>query len=64
MANIHIPVSVLNLAPIREGQTSKQAIDAMVDLAQATEKMGYTRYWIAEHHNTSTTCQFSNVHLN
>lgn len=54
MANIHIPVSVLNLAPIREGQTSKQAIEAMVDLAQAAEKMGYQRYWIAEHHNTPT----------
>ncbi|PLR80371.1 LLM class flavin-dependent oxidoreductase [Bacillus canaveralius] len=54
MANIKIPVSVLNLAPIREGQSPKQAIDAMVDLAQATEKMGYKRYWIAEHHNTST----------
>lgn len=53
MATIHIPVSVLNLVPIREGQNSKQAIDAMVDLAQATEKMGYKRYWIAEHHNTS-----------
>ncbi|MED4205829.1 LLM class flavin-dependent oxidoreductase [Neobacillus mesonae] len=54
MANIHIPVSVLNLAPIREGQDQKQAIDAMVDLAQAVEEMGYTRYWIAEHHNTPT----------
>src|SRR5436305_8363721 len=54
MATIHIPVSVLNLAPIREGQTSKQAIEAMVDLAQAVEKMGYQRYWIAEHHNTAT----------
>lgn len=54
MANIHIPVSVLNLAPIREGQTAKQAIDSMVELAQAVEKMGYQRYWIAEHHNTST----------
>ncbi|MBB6452553.1 luciferase family oxidoreductase group 1 [Salirhabdus euzebyi] len=50
----HIPVSVLNLAPIRQGQGPKDAIDAMVDLAQATEKMGYTRYWIAEHHNTPT----------
>jgi luciferase family oxidoreductase group 1 len=49
-----IPVSVLNLAPIREGQNSKQAIDAMVELAQATEKMGYHRYWIAEHHNSPT----------
>ncbi|WP_456270916.1 LLM class flavin-dependent oxidoreductase [Bacillus sp. AK031] len=54
MTNINIPVSVLNLAPIRKGQGPKEAIDAMVDLAQATEQMGYTRYWIAEHHNTST----------
>jgi luciferase family oxidoreductase group 1 len=54
MATINIPVSVLNLAPIRKGQSSSQAIEAMVDLAQAVEKMGYQRYWIAEHHNTST----------
>ncbi|MBM4763313.1 LLM class flavin-dependent oxidoreductase [Bacillus sp. B15-48] len=54
MANINIPVSVLNLAPIREGEQPKDAIDAMVVLAQATEKMGYQRYWIAEHHNTPT----------
>jgi luciferase family oxidoreductase group 1 len=54
MSNIHIPLSVLNLAPIREGQGPQQAIDAMVDLAQAVEKMGYKRYWIAEHHNTPT----------
>ncbi|MEW9052929.1 MAG: LLM class flavin-dependent oxidoreductase [Neobacillus sp.] len=54
MATIHIPVSVLNLVPIREGQTARQAIESMVDLAQATEKMGYQRYWIAEHHNTPT----------
>ncbi|WML48554.1 LLM class flavin-dependent oxidoreductase [Neobacillus sp. PS3-34] len=54
MTTMHLPVSVLNLAPIREGQTAKQAIDSMVELAQATEKMGYQRYWIAEHHNTPT----------
>src|SRR4051812_10486662 len=54
MTNINIPVSVLNLAPIRKGQGQKEAIEAMVDLAQVTEKMGYKRYWIAEHHNTST----------
>ncbi|WP_100404671.1 LLM class flavin-dependent oxidoreductase [Bacillus solitudinis] len=54
MPKINIPVSVLNLAPIREGQGALEAIDAMVDLAQATEKMGYIRYWIAEHHNTPT----------
>nr|WP_263327402.1 LLM class flavin-dependent oxidoreductase [Neobacillus sp. Marseille-Q6967] len=54
MSNIHIPVSVLNLAPIRKGQTPKEAINSMVDLAQATEEMGYKRYWIAEHHNSPT----------
>jgi len=54
MATINIPVSVLNLAPIRKGQSPSQAIEAMVDLAQAVEKMGYQRYWIAEHHNTAT----------
>lgn len=54
MATIQIPVSVLNLAPIKEGQGPRQAIASMVSLAQATEKMGYKRYWIAEHHNTPT----------
>lgn len=54
MSKIQIPVSVLNLAPIRKGAGAKEAIDAMVDLAKATEKMGYKRYWIAEHHNTKT----------
>lgn len=54
MTNIQIPVSVLNLAPIREGKDSRQAIEDLADLARATEKMGYKRYWIAEHHNTPT----------
>ncbi|MGF6948993.1 luciferase family oxidoreductase group 1 [Neobacillus sp. B4I6] len=54
MATINLPVSLLNLAPIRKGQSPSQAIEAMVELAQAVEKMGYQRYWIAEHHNTAT----------
>ncbi|MFZ3589991.1 LLM class flavin-dependent oxidoreductase [Bacillus sp. DJP31] len=54
MANILIPVSALNLAPIRAGQTPADAIESMVDLAQSVEEMGYKRYWIAEHHNTPT----------
>ncbi|WP_071393989.1 LLM class flavin-dependent oxidoreductase [Bacillus tuaregi] len=54
MTHINIPVSVLNLVPIRKGQNAKQAIDSMVDLARAVEEMGYTRYWIAEHHNAPT----------
>lgn len=47
-------LSVLNLAPLREGQTYKEAIDASVRLAQKVEKLGYKRYWVAEHHNTKS----------
>jgi luciferase family oxidoreductase group 1 len=54
MTSIDVPLSVLNLAPVREGQAPKQAIESMVELARAVEEMGYKRYWIAEHHNTPT----------
>lgn len=44
-------LSVLNLAPFRHGETFTDAVDNLVDLAQLAERLGYTRYWIAEHHN-------------
>lgn len=47
-------LSALNLAPLREGQDFKAAMDDVVSLAQALEGFGYDRYWIAEHHNTQT----------
>ena len=43
--------SYLDLAPIPEGQTAAQALRSTVDLAQAAEKAGFHRYWLAEHHN-------------
>ncbi|MFC0522920.1 LLM class flavin-dependent oxidoreductase [Pontibacillus salicampi] len=46
-----IPYSVLDLAPIREDGTPQDAFHRTVDLAKHTEKLGYTRYWLAEHHN-------------
>ncbi|MDO4814040.1 MAG: LLM class flavin-dependent oxidoreductase [Gemella sp.] len=45
-------ISVLNLAPVREGETFKIAIDEMIELSQKVEEWGYERYWIAEHHNS------------
>ncbi|WP_409290411.1 LLM class flavin-dependent oxidoreductase [Peribacillus sp. SCS-37] len=54
MTNYNIPVSVLNLAPIRKGQGAGEAIESMAVLAQDVEEMGYNRYWIAEHHNSPT----------
>lgn len=45
------PVSALNLVPLRKGETEKDAIHNMIDLAKYLEEIGYQRYWIAEHHN-------------
>lgn len=52
-------VSVLNLAPLRQGQSYREAMDDMVELAKKVEKFGYTRYWIAEHHNSKTLASSS-----
>src|SRR5688572_15040994 len=46
-----IPVSVLDLATIVEGETAAGAFQRSLELAQATERLGYLRYWFAEHHN-------------
>jgi len=44
-------LSVLDLVPVRSGQTSAGAVAASVRLAQLADRLGYTRYWFAEHHN-------------
>jgi len=46
-----IPFSVLDLAPIVEGGTVAQALANSRDLAIQTERFGYKRFWLAEHHN-------------
>src|SRR6266436_9873631 len=44
------PLTVLDLVPISSGSTAAQALRNSIDLAQQTERFGYTRYWFAEHH--------------
>ncbi|MCL4185290.1 MAG: LLM class flavin-dependent oxidoreductase [Burkholderiaceae bacterium] len=46
-----MPLSVLDLAPVREGDTPADALRHTLDLAQHCERWGYRRYWLAEHHN-------------
>ena len=46
-----VPLSILDLAPIVEGSTAAGALKNSLDLAQHTERLGYQRYWVAEHHN-------------
>lgn len=48
---ITVPLSVLDLAPVPQGATPKQAFQSSLELAQNAEKWGYQRYWLAEHHN-------------
>ncbi|MEO8207143.1 MAG: LLM class flavin-dependent oxidoreductase [Chthoniobacterales bacterium] len=51
MQRPRIPFSVLDLAPILKGGTAADAFRRTVDLAQQAEKLGFYRYWLAEHHN-------------
>lgn len=44
-------LSVLDLIPVRSDQTTADSLAATVRLAQTADRLGYTRYWVAEHHN-------------
>jgi luciferase family oxidoreductase group 1 len=44
-------LSVLDLVPVRTDQSTSDALAATTRLAQTADRLGYTRYWVAEHHN-------------
>ena len=44
-------LSVLDLAPVVEGSTTREALQNSLDLARHAEKLGFNRFWLAEHHN-------------
>ena len=44
-------LSVLDLSPVGEGSTPAQSLANTLDLARHAERLGYKRYWLAEHHN-------------
>lgn len=48
---MRVPLSVLDLAPIVLGSTPREALQNSLDLARHAERLGYRRYWVAEHHN-------------
>jgi luciferase family oxidoreductase group 1 len=45
-------LSVLDVSPVASGSTSTEALRNTLDLAQLADQLGFTRYWLAEHHNT------------
>jgi luciferase family oxidoreductase group 1 len=46
-----VALSILDLVRVNEGSSPREALDNARDLAAHAESLGYTRYWIAEHHN-------------
>jgi luciferase family oxidoreductase group 1 len=48
-----VKLSVLDQSPVRTGGTPADAIQETLDLARAADRLGYHRYWLAEHHSTS-----------
>ncbi|MFB9377995.1 LLM class flavin-dependent oxidoreductase [Kineococcus gynurae] len=53
------PLSVLDLSPIPSGVGASRALADTVDLARAAEALGYSRYWLAEHHNIPSVASSS-----
>ena len=54
-----IPLSILDLSPVAAGGTAAQALRNTLDLARRADALGYTRYWVAEHHNLSNIASAS-----
>ena len=48
---VPVPVSVLDLATVRQGWSSGDALAATIEFARAADRLGARRFWIAEHHN-------------
>jgi luciferase family oxidoreductase group 1 len=46
-----LPLSVLDLSPVTTGTPPSAALKNSLDLARLADRLGYTRYWVAEHHN-------------
>jgi luciferase family oxidoreductase group 1 len=51
VGGVSVPLSILDLVPITEGSTARDALHKSLDLARHAERLGYRRFWVAEHHN-------------
>lgn len=49
--DVRMRLSILDLVPVRTDQSTSDALAASTQLVQTADRLGYTRYWVAEHHN-------------
>lgn len=61
-------LSIVDLAPVRDGESATEAYENSVELARVAEELGYERFWVAEHHGladsiASTTPEVLIAHL-
>lgn len=50
---MNIQLSVLDQTPIRKGSNARESLQETIELAKLTDRLGYTRYWLSEHHNSA-----------
>jgi luciferase family oxidoreductase group 1 len=56
---VDFKLSVLDVSPVSSDSTGAQALQNTLDLAQLADRLGYERYWLAEHHNLPTIASSS-----
>ena len=59
----HIPLNVLDLVSISEGQTTKEALEQALEAAQLVDRLGFKRLWFAEHHNSISMASMATSNL-
>jgi luciferase family oxidoreductase group 1 len=54
MSSTRIRLGILDQSPVRKGSTAEEAIKETVQLAVLADQLGFTRFWVSEHHNTTS----------